>query len=116
DVHGIRIDGFVGVDLDQVGAATRGRGDVVVRRVLLEYTVEGEGHRVGVEVGPVVELDAFAQMERPGEFVGADRPVSGQAGAGDGDRIALVVVDRSQLVVDLVADEAGPFVALVGGR
>jgi len=46
---------------------------------LVESTVKGELHGIGVEIGAVGELDPFAQMKGVGEASGATIVLGGQA-------------------------------------
>ena len=93
---------------------------VELRRLVVQHLVEVPDHRVGVEVGTVVELHALAQREAPDLVVlRVDLPVGGQtrdqlAGAG-----ADVGLPGDQRVVDRVAGElvgARAAVGLAGGE
>src|SRR5581483_11506163 len=81
------------VDRRELARARRALGRPVAVDVPLD--------RVGVEVGAVVELDAFAQLERDLLAVAGDLPALGEAG----DDLA-VGVDLHERVVDLVVGVA----------
>src|SRR5581483_8717547 len=81
------------VDRRELSRARRALGRPVAVDVPLD--------RVGVEVGAVVELDAFAQLERDLLAVAGDLPALGEAG----DDLA-VGVDLHERVVDLVVGVA----------
>ena len=69
ELHGVVVDDLDFLDLaEQVGGA----------QIQLHRAVDGVLHGVRVERRPVVERDALAELEGPGEAVGGGGPLRGQ--------------------------------------
>ena len=88
--HGARVHGLDVLGLEEVQHRWCPGGELGIPEAL-----KGVDHVVRVEVAAVVEFDAFAQMEGPGEAVVPDRPLGREL-----RQHLEVVVDVDQPVVD----------------
>ena len=70
DRHRVVVDLAVGGEDRHPGAGHAGGRRLELRAAVLEVAVEVPDHRVGVEVGAVVEFHAAAEVEDPGLLVG----------------------------------------------
>ena len=88
---------------------------VEMRRVLLQHLLDVPDHRVGVEVGAVVEFHAGAQLEDPlGLVVRRRRPFGREAGDDHARLVGRGQVPQRETLVHGVAGEAVALEALVG--
>src|SRR5690606_12308303 len=92
----VRIDYVYRLDRRKVEGEGKWPG-VVERVVLTKHAVEVEFHRVGIEIGAVVEFHALAQLERVGSAILGNVPALGK-GRLDFER---TVLEADEAVIDI---------------